>query len=93
MMLLSMSDSGWADALKIPLDTPSRHCTALTTFSLMLYAGTVTKKGTVLKKIIRNIKLQDYPVSTKFSLLPCKFKVLPKFSPYLPYKKQKIIYI
>lgn len=60
MMFLSMSDSGWADALKPPLDTSSRFCTVLTTFSLMLYPGTEPKKGTVLKKRSINIELQDY---------------------------------
>lgn len=67
MMFLSMSDSGWTDALKLPVDTTSRLCTALTTFSLMLYPGTVPKKGTVLKKKSRNTELQDY----------LKYKVLP----------------
>lgn len=60
MVFPSMIDSGWADALKLPLHTTSRFCTVLTTFSLMLYPGTDPEKGTGLKKRSKNTELQDY---------------------------------
>lgn len=50
MTFLSASYSGRADVLKPPLDTTSRLYTALTTFSLMLYPGTLP-----IKKRCRNI--------------------------------------